>query len=399
MTIVEDARPAPGVTDTEPEQDQPRRRGLRLIWLALAVVLVVGAGIGTWLWTSGPSTKSSGAETGPVATATVTRTTLTATETWEGTLGYGSPFTVAAQGTGSSSEAEAESSAPSATVTRLVDQGTIVTRGDELYRVNEQPVTFLLGAIPMYRDLAPGDSGPDVKQLEANLAKLGYGGFTADDEYTSSTAVAVRTWQREIGADATGVVPRASVVFMPEHGRVDSLHVTIGDAVHGAAPGTPILDITGTEQVVSLQIDVDDRDLVDVDAEVTVVLPDGTEAVGTVTSLSVVEGEPAEEAEGAAPAAADPIVELEVALAKPASREFIGAPVDVIVGVDKRTNVLAVPVNALLALAEGGYGLEVVGDDGTTEIIAVDTGLFADGRVEVRGAGITEGKIVGVAGR
>jgi hypothetical protein len=58
-----------------------------------------------------------------------------------------------------------------------------------------------------------------------------------------------------------------------------------------------------------------------------------------------------------------------------------------------------VPVSALLALAEGGYGLEVVRDDGTTKIVRVDTGLFADGKVEVRGAGIGEGTVVGVAGR
>jgi hypothetical protein len=60
---------------------------------------------------------------------------------------------------------------------------------------------------------------------------------------------------------------------------------------------------------------------------------------------------------------------------------------------------LLVPVNALLAPAEGGYGLEVVRGDGTTTIVRVDTGLFAAGKVEVRGAGIAKGTVVGVAGR
>jgi hypothetical protein len=58
-----------------------------------------------------------------------------------------------------------------------------------------------------------------------------------------------------------------------------------------------------------------------------------------------------------------------------------------------------VPVSALLALSEGGYGLEVVDDDGTTSIVSVTTGLFADGKVQVEGDGITEGTVVGVAGR
>jgi peptidoglycan hydrolase-like protein with peptidoglycan-binding domain len=396
VSTIDDTHGAPPVTGSGSEVDFIRPRRRLLAWLTLGVVLAVGAGIGAWLWASG-STESSRAETGPVATAEVTRTTLTATETWEGTLGHGSPFTVAAQVTVPPSESGSESASPSATVTRLPVQGATLGRGDELYRVNEQPVTLLLGTIPMYRDLVPGTSGPDVRQLEANLAKLGYGDVTADNEYTASTAAAVRAWQSEIGAEVTGVVARGSAVFLPERGLVDSLHVGVGDVV---APGTPILDVTGTEQVVSLEVEVDDRDLIEVDTEVTVALPDGREVAGTVTSLNVVETQPPPgTAEGAAPAEADPVAEVEVTLAKTVPEEFIGGPVDIVVGIDERNDVLTVPVNALLALAEGGYGLEVVGDDGSTEIVAVDTGLFADGRVEVRGTGITEGTVVGVAGR
>jgi multidrug efflux pump subunit AcrA (membrane-fusion protein) len=79
--------------------------------------------------------------------------------------------------------------------------------------------------------------------------------------------------------------------------------------------------------------------------------------------------------------------------------DLIGAPVDVIVAIDRRKDVLTVPVNALLAVAEGGFGLEVVDDDGTTEVVPVRTGLFGDGRVEVKGKGIAEGTVVGTAGR
>jgi multidrug efflux pump subunit AcrA (membrane-fusion protein) len=61
----------------------------------------------------------------------------------------------------------------------------------------------------------------------------------------------------------------------------------------------------------------------------------------------------------------------------------------------ERKNVLTVPVAALLALAEGGYGVQVV--DGTaTRIVAVRVGLFAGGRVEVSGDGLTEGTTVGM---
>jgi hypothetical protein len=58
-------------------------------------------------------------------------------------------------------------------------------------------------------------------------------------------------------------------------------------------------------------------------------------------------------------------------------------------------NVLTVPVAALVALAEGGYGVQVV-DGSTTRYVAVRTGMFANGRVEIAGEGITAGTLVGV---
>ena len=56
---------------------------------------------------------------------------------------------------------------------------------------------------------------------------------------------------------------------------------------------------------------------------------------------------------------------------------------------------LTVPVSALLALKEGGYGVQVVAA-GATRIVPVKLGMFADGRVEISGSGITAGTKVGV---
>jgi hypothetical protein len=57
--------------------------------------------------------------------------------------------------------------------------------------------------------------------------------------------------------------------------------------------------------------------------------------------------------------------------------------------------VLSVPVAALVALAEGGYGVQVV-TGSTTRYVGVQTGLFADGNVEISGDGIAEGVTVGM---
>jgi len=56
----------------------------------------------------------------------------------------------------------------------------------------------------------------------------------------------------------------------------------------------------------------------------------------------------------------------------------------------RRVNVLSVPVEALLALREGGYGVEVV-DGATTRTVPVETGLFATDRVEVASPDLHEG--------
>lgn len=380
MSTLEDAHTALPVVDAAPETDRPRPWRRRLVCAALIAALpAVG---GAWLWVGDGSTGATPATATPVATAVVERGTISATETFDGTLEYGAPYTV--------------TSGTEGTITRLAGQGERVKRGDELYRVNEQPVTLLYGVVPMYRDLAQGASGADVKQLEKNLAALRYGGFTVDDQYSSSTAGAVQAWQEDIGAAPTGAVARGNVVFVPDGRQVEALRVAVGDV---AVPGAPVLDITGTDQVVTLDMDVDDRDLFDVDKEVTIVLPGGEEVPGMVGTTVVVDL-PSESGgvEGGA-TQSESILRVEITLDQRVSDELSGAPVDVVVAIDRRTDVLLVPVNALLALAEGGYGLEVVGDDGSTSIVPVTTGLFGGGKVEVEGDGIADGTVVGVAGR
>jgi hypothetical protein len=78
-----------------------------------------------------------------------------------------------------------------------------------------------------------------------------------------------------------------------------------------------------------------------------------------------------------------------------ASRAVDAAPVTVNITSGRARNVLTVPVGALVALAGGGYAVEIV--DGTRRrLVAVETGLFADTRVEVRGAGLARGDRVQV---
>jgi len=59
-------------------------------------------------------------------------------------------------------------------------------------------------------------------------------------------------------------------------------------------------------------------------------------------------------------------------------------------------NVLVVPVNALLALAGGGYAVEEVESGGSRHLVGVTVGLFDDalGVVQVSGSGLAAGQRV-----
>lgn len=321
----------------------------------------------------------------PPQTAEVVTTTLQDTGTISGTLGYGDLTTAGAAGRG--------------TITWLASLGGTVKRGQPLYKVDDKPVVALYGTLPMYRELRDGVEGTDVEQLERNLVKLGYDGFTVDESYTAATASAVAQWQDDIGRDDTGVVKPGEVVVVPSAVRIAE-HV----AQVGSASGE-VLRYTGTAREVTVEVEVAELRLVKDGAKVTVTLPGGDEVTGKITEIGTVVSTSDDDSsggpgDGADSGSADATVDVIVSISdQKALGELTGGPVDVTFVSQTRKNVLAVPVGALLSLAEGGYGVEVVTDQAgrKARIVAVDVGLFADGLVEVSGDDISEGDVVGVA--
>jgi peptidoglycan hydrolase-like protein with peptidoglycan-binding domain len=248
----------------------------------------------------------------------------------------------------------------------------------------------MYGALPAYRRLASGDEGPDVKQLEQNLRALGYTGFTVDDEYSSSTADAVAEWQEDAGLEETGVAEPSQILYAAGAIRVDGHEAEVGDA---AQPGQGVLTYTGTARVVTVTLDVDDQRLAQKGATVGVRLPDGRRVDGKITKIETVIDDA-----GSDNPEAEPETKIEVTVTvgdAKALAEYDRASVDVAFTASQREDVLTVPVAALLALREGGYGLQIV-EGSTTRIVAVKTGLFSGGRVEVSGDGLAEGMSVGM---
>ncbi len=325
---------------------------------------------------------------GPPATAEVQTTTLTQTEEVTGSLGYGDPVTVEAPTATGDPAAE---TAGSGTVTWLPAPGSTVQRGEPLYTVNAQPVLLLYGEQPLYRTLEPGAEGTDVKLLERNLAELGYSGFTADDEYTDATAAAVTDWQEDVGRLATGTVSPADAAVTDGAVRVQQAHVAAGAPASG-----PLLDVTGTQRQIHVELDAELEHLVRQDAEAEVELPDGTRLDAVIADIGAASADPAEPAAPGEDSETPVTIPLTLSVAdQKALGDYQAAPVTVQLEAERREDVLAVPVTALVALSEGGYGLEVV-KGGKVEYVAVETGMFAGGLVEVSGPGIEAGTVVGV---
>ncbi|SNY30924.1 HlyD family efflux transporter periplasmic adaptor subunit [Paractinoplanes atraurantiacus] len=340
------------------------RRGNAVV----AGVLTVGAvAAAVTVFNLPPAESNDGTTTGkPTETAEVAKKTLVDSESHDGTLGHGDTSSIAAGRQG--------------TVTALAASGSTVTRGKPLYKIDNKPVSLLYGALPAYRTLRVGVEGSDVLQFEKNLWALGYRGFTVDDEYTSATADAVEEWQDDLGRDETGTVETDQIHYASGQVRVDSHSAERGAVVQ---PGTEVLKTTGTTMLATVTLDVDAQRLARKGATVDVTLPDGSEVNGKITGVeTVVETGQGNEEDTTK-------IEVTVAFAEsPQGLDEAAVTVDFVSS--QRENVLTVPVAALLALSEGGYGVEVA-ENGGTRVVAVKTGLFAGGEVEVSGGGLQAG--------
>ncbi|MFE0174213.1 peptidoglycan-binding protein [Streptomyces sp. NPDC059002] len=352
------------------------RRRTAVVATVVALLAVTGGGIAvTALADADDDHGSAGRDAGlPAATASVERGDLTSGSQVDGTLGYAKERKVNAGATG--------------TLTWSAESGSTVRRDGRLYEVNGAPVRLMYGSEPMYRTLKPGDKGNDVRQLEQNLVALGYGtGLAVDDTYTDGTAVAVKRWQKAHDRKQTGRVGPEQISFQPSAVRVKSAESTVGDQV---APGKPVLATTGSERVVRIQLDVAEGKLAKKGTKVTVTLPDGTTVDGKVAAV----GKTAKP--GDDPSDKTPKIPVTVTFDDPGKVDgFDQSPVTVNLTGETREDVLSVPVNALLALPGGGFGVQVV-EGGRAHEVKVGLGMFGQGRVEVSGGGLRAGMKVGV---
>lgn len=277
---------------------------------------------------------------------------------------------------------EAWQEAMGATDDGSVDPGDVVWSGGPItiHEVTSDVGDQSPGPIASIQTDVTGPEGADVLALEEALSRLGFGPGSIDGVFDEATEQAVIEWQTASGMEDDGVVDLGEVVFLTDSVRIADRLVDPGDTVHD---GSDVLATSTNESVVAVDLPASDQALLEIGDVVTVEMPDHTRVGGVVVDKAAV----VTRVQGG-----EATLAVVVTLDDPsAGLGFDQAPVDVDVVTDSRTDVLAVPVTALLALAEGGYAVEVDAGDGTTDLVAVVPGMYADGLVEVESPGLVEG--------
>ncbi|MFB7613962.1 peptidoglycan-binding protein [Kitasatospora sp. NPDC056181] len=95
-----------------------------------------------------------------------------------------------------------------------VKAGDQVAAGQQLAEVSGRPLFVLPGPVPAYRDVRPGDTGPDVAEVQAALAGLGYRtGADASGTFGAGTKQAVKAYYEHLGypVPTTGTATQQAV--------------------------------------------------------------------------------------------------------------------------------------------------------------------------------------------
>jgi hypothetical protein len=332
--LVNDAEGAPGA--------RRRRR-----WVAGGAVVVVAAAAVALAVTSPFRARSSSDADGvsySTATWTVRRQSLTSQTQEDATLGDAGSYSLvnqdqgaaAGSGTGGSGSADGSDggsgsdgggASSGGTYTSLPAAGAVVSQGQVLYAVSGTPVVLLYGSTPAYRDLAEGDTGADVTELNTDLVALGcvtaaeLGARSDWDYYSAETADGVAQLQARLGVTQTGSLDLGAAVFAPS--AIEVTGYGSGVVLGGpASAGQVVLSASSTTPMVTIDLDASLQGEVHAGEPVSITLPDRSVTPGVVSSVSTVAtssaGGSGSGGAGSGSSGSSATVTVEVSLADPA---------------------------------------------------------------------------------
>ncbi len=274
----------------------------------------------------------------------------------------------------------------SGTIHEVATTGTAVGHGTVLYETGEVAVQALLTLDPVGERLV--DPETDPTELEALLVSLGYDPdreMQVDSAYDDATVAAVQRWQADVGLVPTGSLDASAYIVLPEGLEVHEQLVQPG--AETLAPHPILVLATPTLQVV-VPVGLAEHDDFSVGQQLSVVLADETTAPGVVVDVGTVAS--------AAEPGADPLVDVIIELTGDIDDAVPASEVSVVVAGDSVIDVMVVPTRALVTLAEGGFAVEKVLQDGTIVLVGVETGTFDDGVVEVESSQLQPGDQIAV---
>ena len=231
------------------------RRRRALFWVAGgAALLAIGGLIGSSFVKSPQQIAAdTAAPPATVTTAKVVSQILTSSVQMRGVVYPATQYDVypsapeadAATGTGSAAGGSATGgTSPGAVfISRLdVAAGQTISNGEQLAEIDGEPLFALVGRVPAWRDITPGESGPDVAELQKALAALGY--YQDGDTpgfFGTATQDAVSAYYEHLGytPPAAGGVPMTDVIFMPS---LPAKVIAVNGA-KGQQPGQPFLEL------------------------------------------------------------------------------------------------------------------------------------------------------------
>ena len=268
------------------------RRRWVLLGVGIAAALLAAGGLIGASFVKSPQQLAADTAAPPatVTTATVVSQILTSSVQMRGEVYPATQYDVYASAPSSSSSSSASAAGGSSAAVYIskldAAAGDTVTNGEQLAEIDGQPMFALTGAVPAWRDLSPGETGPDVAELQDALSSLGY--YDDGDTpgyYGSATEYAVSLYYQHLGytPPSSGGVPAADVVFLP------TLPATVV-AVNGATgeqPGQPFLELAARGSL-ALSGELPPADAGQVKAGLKVTIYDevtGIHATGTVADL------------------------------------------------------------------------------------------------------------------
>ncbi|MFD3758604.1 peptidoglycan-binding protein [Streptomyces sp. NPDC058622] len=213
------------------------RRRAWVAAVAVGAVLLSGAGVAASLVIKSPA--QTAAEAGPppldVLVAQVEKRVLRDTVIVRGTVTSAQSLQV------TPAVAGGEGAATPVVTKVAVRQGDRVDAGKVLLEVSGRPVFALPGGLPVYRDLKPGATGDDVKQVQKALSGLGHGtGSDRAGTFGAGTKAALGSFYRSIGYDPLPAVADRGEAVRAAEDAVTSGERSLEDARSAATAATAV---------------------------------------------------------------------------------------------------------------------------------------------------------------